>query len=80
MYPDLSYRHSIRQFLTFVVDSRNAYKYVHYLTLYHFRECVTNLLGVLRLLKPTIVSLTARLSVPITTYVGLHFFFNMYAL
>jgi hypothetical protein len=34
MYPDSSYRHSIRQFLTFVVCSRNAYKYVHYLTLY----------------------------------------------
>ena len=51
MYPDLSYRHSIWQLLTFVVCSYNAYKYVYYLTLYHFRECVTNLLGVLRLLK-----------------------------
>jgi hypothetical protein len=49
MYPDSSYRHSIRQFLTFVVYSCNAYKYVHYLTLYHFRECITNL-GVLHLL------------------------------
>ena len=67
MYPDSSYRHSIQQFLTFVVYSRNAYKYVHYLTLDHFRECVTNLLGVLCLLKPTIISLTACLSVPITT-------------
>ena len=54
MYPDSSYRHSIRQFLTFVICSRNAYKYVHYLTLYHFHECITNLLGVLRLLKKTL--------------------------
>ena len=51
MYPNSCYRHSIRQFFTFIVrDSCNAYKYVHYLSLYHFRECVTNLLGVLHLL------------------------------
>jgi len=44
--------------LSFTVrDSHNAYKCVHYLSLYHFRECITNLLGVLRLLFQVLVFL-----------------------